>query len=137
MMGLLFITVGLNFTKSLLKKGKTDAIILQSNTGPIVVSMNAIEDITRKVLKRFHLVKEWKISTEIGAKNIVIKIRFILWSGGNVQELLTEIQEETRSRLKKLVGPDVRIEITCDVHRIEDHEMDVESVETEQAAIHP
>ena len=135
LMGFLFIAVGLNFTRSLLKKGKTDAMILQSEMGPIVVSVNAIEDITRKVLKRFHLLKEWKIATEIKNKTIFLKIRLILWSGGHVQELLSEIQEEIKTRLKKLVGSEVRIEIACDVHRIEDHEADLKLAEHEEAAI--
>ena len=53
--GLLFITVGLSFAKALLKKGKTDAVILHSELGPVVISVNAIEDVTRKVLKRFQI----------------------------------------------------------------------------------
>ena len=135
LMGFLFISVGLSFTKSLLKKGKTDAIILQSEIGPIVVSINAIEDITRKVLKRFHLVKEWKVQTSIRHKEVSLKLKLILWAGGNVQELLVEIQEEVRARLKKLLGPDARVEISCDIQRIEDHEMDIDSVEREVARV--
>jgi len=40
-LGLLFITVGLAFTKMLVKKGREqDAVIVQSEMGPIVVSSN-------------------------------------------------------------------------------------------------
>ena len=135
LIGFLFITVGLHFTKNLVKKGKTDAVILHSEHGPIVVSVNAIEDVTRKVLRRFHLVKDCKIQTHIRNKGVGLAMRLVLWSGGNVQELLSEIQEETRARLKKFIGSDTRIEITCDVHRIEDHEMELEAIAEKRAAV--
>jgi uncharacterized alkaline shock family protein YloU len=133
MTGLLFITVGLSFAKSLLKKGKTDAVILQSELGPIVISVNAIEDTTRKVIKRFHLVKDCKINTEIKHKAVQIDMRLVLWAGGDVQELVSEIQQEARTRLRKLLGPDAKIDVTCDVHHIEDHEMDIQSLDRERA----
>ncbi|MSR77965.1 MAG: hypothetical protein EXS63_07065 [Candidatus Omnitrophica bacterium] len=135
MAGLVFIAVGLSFARTMIKKGKADAIILQSELGPIVISVHAMEDITRKVLKRFHLVKESKILSSIRNKDIEIKIKLILWSGGKIQELLMEIQEETRARLKKLVGKESRIEVACDVQRIEDHEVESEIFEQEHAAL--
>ncbi len=129
MMGFLFITIGLTFAKNLVKRSKVDAIILQSELGPIVISSQAIEDVTRKVLKRFHLIKETKIHAEIHHKDIEVRIKLILWSGGKVQELITEIQEEARTRLLKLVGKNTPIEITCDIQKIEDHETDHAQIE--------
>jgi len=131
-MGIIFITVGLAFTKMLLKKGKVDAIIIQSEIGPLVISLHAIEDVTRKVIKRFHLCKEWKIASHIQGKDISIKLRLVLWSGGQVQDLLTQIQDEIRARIRKLVGVESKIEVTCDVHRIEDHEADFTVLEEEK-----
>jgi len=129
-LGLLFITVGLTFTKLFLKKGReTDAVIVQSEMGPTVISVVAIEDAVKRVLKRFNLVKETKIKIMIHGKDIEIRIRMILWSGGNVPELLTEIQTEVNARIEKLLGNDKKLEVTCDVHRIEDHESDEESIE--------
>src|SRR3989338_7417138 len=57
MSGTLFIFVGLIFSKMLLKKGRhSEAIIFQSEIGQMVVSVKAIEDVVKKVLKRFHIV---------------------------------------------------------------------------------
>lgn len=133
LIGSLFIAVGLAFTRMLLKKGKTDAIIIQSERGPIVVSANAIEDVTRKVLKRFHLIKDGRVSTTLRNKEVSLTLRLVLWSGSNVQELLAEIQEEIRARLRKFLGPEAKIEIKCDVQRIEDHEAETERVESHAA----
>lgn len=134
-LGLLFISVGLQFTKNLVKKTKVDAVIFQSEIGPIVISVQAIDDVTRKVIKRFHLVKESKVSVELQHRDVEVKMNLVLWSGGHIQELLFEIQNEVKSRIQKLLGPASKIEITCDVLRIEDHEVDLEDSERQRAAI--
>ncbi len=133
MTGLLFITIGLSFAKNLVKKGKVEAVILQSELGPVVISTQAIEDVTRKVLKRFHLVKETKVEAVIHQREIKVFLKLVLWSGGRIQDLLTEIQEEVRSRLIKLVGKTTKLVIACDVRHIEDHESDLEHFEESAA----
>lgn len=121
--GLLFITIGLIFSKMLVKTGRaTEVIIFQSDIGPIVISTSAIEDVSKKVLKRFHLVKDFRIKTTLQNKLIQMKIRLVLWSGGNVPELLREIQDQVTTRIRKLVGSEVKLEVNCDVQKIEDHE---------------
>lgn len=131
LLGVFFICVGLIFSKMLLKAGRqSEALIFQSEIGPIVISVTAIEDVIRKVLKRFSLVKDSKIKTLIHGKNVELRIRLTLWSGGQVPELLQEIQELVKSRVKKLLGPENLIEVNCDVVKIEDHEGDAENFET-------
>ena len=122
-LGMTFISVGLGFTRMLLKKRRqAEALIFQSEIGPIVVSSTAIEDTAKKILKKFYLVKDAKIKTFIQNKDVELKVRLVLWSGGRIQALLAEIQEEIRGRVRKLLGPENKLEITCDIQRIEDHE---------------
>jgi len=91
-LGLLFTLVGLAFAKMFIKRGReTDVIIFQGEMGPIVVSVTAIEDIVKKIMKRFSLIKEWKAKTLIDGRDIEIKLRLILWSGGDVQSLLNSV----------------------------------------------
>lgn len=122
LLGLVFIAVGLSFARNLLKKRRQDeAIICQSETGPIIVSVTAMEDVIRKVMKRFLLVKNFRSKVLIQDKDVQIKMRLILWAGAKVQSLLLEVQEEINSRIKKLLGPSNRVEVICDVQKIEDH----------------
>ena len=110
--GLFFIIVGLIFSKMLVKKGReSDAIIFQSEIGPMIVSVTAVEDIVKKVLKRFHMIKEGKIKTMIHGKDLEIKLRLVLWSGQGVPKLLSEIQEEIGQRVHKILGPENRLEV--------------------------
>jgi uncharacterized alkaline shock family protein YloU len=130
-LGLFFISVGLIFSKLLLKTGRqSEAIIFQSEMGPMLVSVTAIEDVVKRVLKRFHLVKDNKIKTLVHGKNVELRLRLVLWSGGQVPELLSDIQQQVRSRVKKLLGPENNVEVNCDVQRIEDHEGDLENQQT-------
>ena len=126
LIGLAFIIMGLSFARMIVKKGRdADAVILQGESGPLVVSVSAIEDAIRKVLKRFNLVKECKIKTLIHSKDVEIRLRLVLWAGGRVPELLADIQEEVHGRLQKLLSTDNKIEVSCDVQRIEDHELNL------------
>ncbi len=134
LLGLFFIMAGLVFTRLLIKKKRqSDALVYQSEIGPIVVSVTAIEDTVKKVIKRFHLVKDWRTKVLIQGKEVQIILRLVLWSGGRIQELLLEMQEQIRLRLSKMLGPSSRLEITCDVHRIEDHEPDLPEIERQEA----
>lgn len=131
LVGILFILAGLAFSKMLVKKGReAEAVIWQSELGPMVVSVTAMEDVVKKVLKRQHLVKEWKIKTLIHGKDVEIKIRLVLWSGGGVPKLLSEIQDEISSRLRKLLSAENKLEIVCDVQRIEDNSLEETTQET-------
>lgn len=128
--GVLFIVVGLIFSKMLVKKGReSDAIIYQGESGPMIISVTAVEDVIKKVLKRIHMVKEWKAKTLIHGKDLEIKLRLVLWSGAGVPKLLAEIQDEIGDRLRKMLGPDNRFEILCDVQRIEDYDGDPQNQE--------
>ena len=125
--GLLFIFVGLTFAKMFVKRGReTEAIIFQGEMGPIVISITTIEDMVKKVLRRFSLIKEWKVKAVIEGRDIEIKLRLVLWSGENVPSLLGAIQQEVRDRIRKIIGPEGRLEILCDVIRVEESELGME-----------
>lgn len=127
MTGLLFIFVGLHFAKTLIKRGRqTEALVFQGEMGLVVVSATAIEDIIKKVLRRISLIKEWKPKVLIDGREVEVKLRLVLWSGGDVPSLLANIQQEIFDRLRKILGPDCRLEISCDVARIEETQLEIE-----------
>lgn len=131
MIGLLFILIGLAFAKMIVKQGReSDAIVFQGEMGPIVISGLTIEDLAKKILKRFSLIKEWKVKTAIDGRDMDIKLRLVLWSGGDVPTLLGSIQQEIRDRVRKIVGAESKIEILCDVVKVEEYELDEAIVNT-------
>lgn len=121
--GLVFIVLGLAFSKALVKSGRpNEAVIFQSEIGPVVVSTNAIEIAALKAVKRFSLVKTVKVKVDINGKNVEVKLRLTLWSGSQVSSLLAELQQEVLARIKRLLGPENIVTVTCDVKGFEDNE---------------
>lgn len=121
--GILFVTVGLSLARNFIKYGREEEILLiHSESGPIVVSIHAIDDIARKTLKKFHLVKDAKVRTVIRGNKVAVQLRLVLWSMGRMGDLLASIQEDVRSRVKKVVGDETDLEIRCEVREIQNHD---------------
>ena len=119
--GLVFIVLGLAFAKMLVKAARpNEAVFFQSEIGPMVVSAGTLGNTAVKAVKRFPLVKSVKAKVHITGKNVEIRLRLVLWSGGHVPAVLSELQQEVQERLKRLLGPENLLTVICDVKGIED-----------------
>ncbi|OQA56357.1 MAG: hypothetical protein BWY42_01029 [Candidatus Omnitrophica bacterium ADurb.Bin277] len=122
-LGLVFIILGLAFSKSLVKSGRpNEAVIFQSPIGTMVVSSSAIETAALKAVKHFSLVKTAKAKINISGKNVEVKLRLTLWSGSPVPPLLAELQQEVLAKVTRLLGEDNEVTVTCDVKGFEESE---------------
>ena len=121
LVGLTFIVLGLAFAKILVKEGRpNEAVIFQSEIGPMVVSSTTLGNAATKAVKRFPLVKSVKVKVNIIGRNIEIKLRLVLWNGGHVPAILSELQQEVQQRVKRLLGAENQLIVICDVKGIED-----------------
>ncbi|HNX68491.1 MAG TPA: alkaline shock response membrane anchor protein AmaP [Candidatus Omnitrophota bacterium] len=119
--GIIFIVLGLSFSKMLVKSGRpNEAVIFHSDAGAVVVSMGTIENASLKALKHFTLVKNAKVKVIISGKSVEVKLRLVLWAGGQVASLLSEMQQEVYERVKRLLGADNQVTVICDVKGIEE-----------------
>ena len=119
--GLVFIILGLAFAKMLVKAGRpNEAIIFQSEIGPMVVSSGTLANAAAKAVKNSSLVKSVKVKVNLLGRNVEIKLRLVLWAGGHVSTVLSELQQEVQQRLKRLLGPDNHLTVICDVKGIEE-----------------
>lgn len=121
LVGLIFIILGLAFAKMLVKTGRpNEAVIFQSEIGPMVVSTTTLGNAAVKAVKRFPLVKSAKVKVNILGKNIEIKLRLVLWAGGHVPTVLAELQQEVQQRVKRLLGSENQLIVICDVRGIDE-----------------
>lgn len=119
--GLVFIILGLAFSKMLVKAGRpNEAVIFHSDVGPVMVSAGTIENAALKTVKHFTLIRSAKAKANIKGKDIELKLRLVLWSGGQVPTLLAELQQEVQARVKRLLGPENQVTVACDVKGVEE-----------------
>jgi uncharacterized alkaline shock family protein YloU len=119
--GLVFIILGLAFAKMLVKAGRpNEAVIFQSEIGPMVVSAATLGNAAVKAVRRFPLVKNVKVKVNIIGRNIEIKLRLVLWAGGHVPAILSEVQQEVQQRVKRLLGAENQLLVICDVKGIDE-----------------
>ena len=101
--GVLFIFVGLLFTKALVKGfRKDDEVVLYGKWGSVAVSMHAINDLVRRVIRRFDVVREIKLETDVEANRLKIVTNLSVLAGWNLPELINAIQNDLSERLNKM-----------------------------------
>lgn len=126
--GFLFICVGLVFAKILIARARAeDSIVYQSSMGRVSVSLAAIEDIVRKALKKFLVVKDCKVKTNVQDGELEVIMRLILWSAMNVPDLIRDIQDEVKQKLARVLGMEYPLDIKAEVVKVEDHTADHEN----------
>ena len=118
--GVLFICVGLIFSKNLVKRTRRDDdVVLYGKWGYVTVSVRAIDDLIRKVLRKFNVVREMQIQTEVEANRLKIVANLAVLAGWNLPELISTIQNELSERLNKMLGGGgVELELIVNVIKI-------------------
>jgi len=127
--GILFIFVGLIFAKTLVKKvRRDDDVVLYGKWGYVTVSIRAIDDLVRKGLRKFDVVRDIQLETEVEANRLKIVANLSVLSGWNLPELINTIQKELADRLGKMLGGGVNWELIVNVIKIIDQPAVMEKV---------
>ena len=117
--GILFIFVGIILSKSLVKLiRRDDEVVLYGKWGYMTVSLRAIDDLVKKVLQRFDVVKEVKTETEVEGNNLKIIAHLSVVSGWNLPELIDVIQNDISGRINKMLGGGIQLELAVNVTKI-------------------
>lgn len=123
--GVLFIIIGLAFAKILIMRARSDdSLVYQSEMGRITVSLVAIEDIARKAIKKFLVVKECKVKTNLQDTELEIILKLTLWSSLNIPDLIRDVQEEVRQKLVRVLGMEYPVQIKAEVVKVDEHRVD-------------
>ncbi|MBI1978134.1 MAG: alkaline shock response membrane anchor protein AmaP [Candidatus Omnitrophica bacterium] len=117
--GVLFIFVGLIFSKMLVKgTRKEDDLVLYGKWGYLSVSIRAINDLVRRVLRKFDVVREIQLETDAQASRLKIVANLSVLSGWNLPELIHAIQSDLTERLNKMLGGEIELELIVNVIKI-------------------
>ena len=117
--GILFIFSGLIFAKILVKRvRRDDDVVLYGKWGYVTVSMRAIDDLVRRSLRKFDIVREMQIETDVDGNRLKIVANLSVLAGWNLPELMNTIQHELSDRLNKMLGGGAELELIVNVIKI-------------------
>ena len=119
--GIAFILAGLYFSRILVKELRpNDDVVLYGKWGPVSISLGAIDGLIRRVLRKFEVVRDVKVKTDVEGNHLKIAAQLSVAEGWNVQELMHTIQKELGDRVQKILGGDIELEVAVTVARIMD-----------------
>ena len=117
--GILFIFIGLLFTQTLIKRSRRDdELVLYGKWGYMSVSVRTIDDLVRRVLRRFDVVREVQIETNVDGSQLKIVANLSVLAGWSLPELINTIQTDLSDRLNKMLGGGVELELIVNVIKI-------------------
>lgn len=117
--GVLFIFVGLVFSKTLVKSARRDDdVVLYGKWGYVTISLRAIDDLVRKILRKFDVVRESQIETRVDANRLKIVANLSVLAGWNLPELINTIQSELSEKINKMLGGGVELDLIVNVIKI-------------------
>jgi len=117
--GGIFIITGIIVPYRLLKAiHRNKLITFQNPDGEVTVSIYAIEDYVRKVIKSMSDINSARAYVTYGRKGINIVSEITIGAGSNVSAITERIQMEVKSKVQAMLGVDEKIEISIRINKI-------------------
>lgn len=120
--GIMFILIGILSTQiSFGKMHREKTIAFENPDGQVVVSLTAIEEFIKRMVKEMPQVKELKSTVTASKKGIDVVSRATLFSDSNIPEITEKIQSMIKTKLLEMLGIEeaisVRMHVTKLLHR--------------------
>lgn len=100
------------------RRKKERTIAFDNPSGPVSVSLSAMEDLVRRIVVRVPEVKEIRPSITAIKKGLDVEIQLILRTDVNIPEMTARLQELIRSKVQDVIGIDGKINIRIHVIKI-------------------
>ena len=100
------------------RQQKERTIAFENPSGLVSVSLDALEDIIRRLIARIPEIKEIRPYIVKAKKSLEVDIRLILRSDGNIPELTAKLQDLVRGKIQDAIGLDEKINVRVHVVKI-------------------
>ena len=96
--------------KKQIKKSTSTDILLENDSGRLLISKNAIENAVRNIVKdKIELTDEVKVTVDIDpANNLSVYIAILLCRNIKIRELTIDLQQKIKDEIKENFGLDVK-----------------------------
>ena len=126
--GMMFILIGmLSAQISFGKMHREKTIAFENPDGQVVVSLTAIEEFIKRMVKEMPQVKELKSTVTASKKGIDVISRATLFSDSNIPEITEKIQSMIKTKLLEMLGIEeaigIKIYVAKLLHRAGKEEM--------------
>lgn len=91
----------------------------KTGDGLVTVSLNAIEDFTRHLLKQFPEIKVMRPRILANRKGIEVLIKTTLYTNASIPEVTEKIQRCIKTRLQETLGAEKNITVKIQIDKIE------------------
>ncbi len=117
--GALFVLIGiLNAKISSGRAHREKTIAFENPDGQVIISLAAIEDFIRKVVKQIPQVKELKPVVSAGKRGICIKAKASLYSESNIPEITEKVQSMIKTKLAEMLGIEETINVKIHISKL-------------------
>jgi len=99
-----------------LQREKT--IAFENPEGQVVISLSAIEDFIKRIVKQIVEMKDMRCSVVASKKGIRISTKVALWSDANIPDATDRIQSLIRSRVQEMLGIEESITVAVHITKI-------------------
>jgi len=118
-LGLMFVLIGILSAQISFGKIKREKTIAFDNPdGQVVISLSAIEDFIKKIIKDIPQVKEIRSSVSASKKGINVVSKATLFSDSNIPELTEKIQSMVKTKLLEMLGIEETISVKIHVVKL-------------------
>jgi len=100
------------------RRQKERTIAFDNPSGPVSVSLNAMEDLIRRIAVRVPEIKEIRPTITANKKGLDVEIRLILRTDVNIPDMTGRLQEIIRSKIQDVIGLEGKINIRIHVVKI-------------------
>lgn len=91
----------------------------KSGHGLVTVSLSAIEDLTRHLLKQFPEIKVMRPHLSANRKGLEVLIKATLYTNASIPEVTEKIQHCIKTRLEETLGAEKNITVRIQIDKIE------------------
>jgi len=100
------------------RRQKERTIAFDNPSGPVSVSLNAMEDLVRRIGARVPEIKELRPTIAATKRGLDVEIRLILRTDVNIPDMTAKLQEMIRSKIQDVIGLEGKINIRIHVVKI-------------------
>jgi hypothetical protein len=108
-------------TRTLIKRATREEIFIsEGDFGRVSISIPAVNDVVRKVMRKFDYIKRYRLDSYAQNKKLVVKIMIKDWDGRKVSDMTDAVIAELKTKLHKIMGLEGNIEVHLKIHKLND-----------------